>query len=392
MAKYISSLLFNGITAPAKSAQIPYEQDPARARLGSVVLNSALLAVIYFTSAKLGLLLAAVHPNATPLWPPAGIALAALLVAGAEIWPGIFAGAFLANLMTAGSVATSIGIATGNTLEGILGAWLIQRFANGRNAFDRPQDVFKFALLGGLASTMVSASFGLTSLALDGYAAPADFSSVWVTWWMGDAGGVLIVAPVLILWAADARIRWGRNRFLEAMLLSMLLCLNGYAVFGGLLPATANTYPLAFLCIPILVWIGVRFGRRETVTAHLLLSALAVLGTLSGHGPFARETPNESLLLLQAFMGVIGVMALALAAGFSEHQRTEANVRELNAELESRVLERTLTLYERNAMLLDANKRLTEESAEAIWSGFRRFGRSAWRWPRRWTWLRSWES
>lgn len=360
MAKFLGSLLFGGATAPAKSSEPVWAQH----RLGSIVLNGALLTIVYFASAKLGLLLAAVHPNATPVWPPAGIALAALLVAGPEVWPGIFAGAFLVNLATAGSIASSLGIAAGNTLEGILAALLIDRFASGWNAFDRPQGVFKFALFGGLASTMVSASIGLTSLAAAGYAPAADWLSIWVTWWMGDAGGVLIVAPVLILWATDSHVRWRRDRLLEAALLLMLLCLNGYAVFGGLLPVTANTYPLAFLCIPILVWIGLRFGQRETATAHLLLSGIAVLGTLSGHGPFARENPNESLLLLQAFMGVIGVMALALAAGVSEHKRAEANVRKLNAELESRVLERTLTLYERNAMLLDANKKLTEESAE----------------------------
>src|SRR5437870_7962750 len=104
------------------------------------------LAAVYLLAAKLGLMLAFVHASATAVWPPTGIALAAFLVLGYRVWPGIFLGAFLVNVTTAGSVATSVGIAAGNTLEGLVGAYLLSRFANGRNAFNRPQDIFKFAV------------------------------------------------------------------------------------------------------------------------------------------------------------------------------------------------------------------------------------------------------
>jgi PAS domain S-box-containing protein len=282
------------------------------------------LAALYFLAGKLGLLLAFVHASATAVWPPTGIALAAFLLLGYRVWPGIFLGAFLVNLTTAGSVATTIGIAMGNTLEGLAGAYLVNRWAHGAHAFDRPQEVFKFAALAALASTTVSPFFGVTSLALGGYADWAEYGRIWLTWWLGDVGGALIVAPVLLLWGQDPRARWSLAQVREVGLLLVVLVLVGLAVFGGVLPITIEAYPLAFLCIPVLVWTAFRFGPRETATAMLLLSGMAIWGTLSGFGPFVRETQNASLLLLQSFMGVTAIMALALAAGVVEQRRAEA--------------------------------------------------------------------
>src|SRR2546425_10052223 len=119
------------------------------------LVTVAVLAAVYLIAAKLGLKLPCLHASATAVWPPSGIALAAFLVFGYRVWPGIFAGAFLANITTAGTVATSLGIAAGNTLEGLTGAYLVNRFAGGIHAFERPQDVFKFAVLAGKLSTMV---------------------------------------------------------------------------------------------------------------------------------------------------------------------------------------------------------------------------------------------
>ena len=167
-----------------------------------------LLAIVYFTTGKLGLMLAFVHVSATAVWPPAGIALAALLLLGYRVWPGIFLGAFLVNITTAGTVLTTLGIAIGNTLEGVMGAYLINRFANGRRAFDRPYDIFLFAVLAGLVSTTIGATLGATSLALGNVANWANYSSIWVTWWLGDAAGDLLVAPLLVLWSENPRLPW----------------------------------------------------------------------------------------------------------------------------------------------------------------------------------------
>src|SRR5688572_30809090 len=107
----------------------------------------AALTGVYFAAGKLGLTLAYLHPSASPVWPPSGIALAATLLLGYRLWPAVYLGAFLVNVTTAGSIATSLGIATGNTLEALLGAFLVNKFANGRRAFDRPDDSIKFVLL-----------------------------------------------------------------------------------------------------------------------------------------------------------------------------------------------------------------------------------------------------
>src|SRR5689334_17334145 len=158
------------------------------------------LTLIYFVAGFFSLKLAFVNPSASPVWPPAGIALAALVVFGYRVWPAIFIGAFLVNITTAGNLLTSFGIAGGNTLEALCGAWLVTRFAGGTQVFERPQNVFKFALAA-LISTAVSPSVGVTTLALGHYAQWANYWQIWLTWWLGDVSGDLIVTPLLLLWS-----------------------------------------------------------------------------------------------------------------------------------------------------------------------------------------------
>lgn len=286
------------------------------------ILIFALLCIGYVVAAKVGLSFASVNPSVSAIWPPTGIALAAFLLLGRDAGLPILAGAFLANVTTAGSIATSLGIAIGNTLEAWVGASLINRFAHGRRAFDRPPDIFRFALLGGFLSTMVSATIGVTTLSFAGYAPWSEYGSIWVTWWLGDASGALLVTPLLLVWGEMRPFRWSRKQAIEAALLLIMLIASGGLVFGGIYPPTRN-YPLAFLCIPALVWTAFRFGQRETATAIVILSGIATWGTLRGYGPFAVTTPNEALLILQAFMGIVAVMALAIAALVAEQRRVE---------------------------------------------------------------------
>jgi len=296
-------------------------------RLWRTGATMAGLAVVYFLAAKLGLSLAFVNPSATAVWPPTGIALAAFLMLGGRVWPAIFVGAFLANATTAGSIVTSLGIAAGNTLEGLVGAFLVGRFAGGRHAFSRPRNAFRFAVLAAGLSTTVSATFGIASLALGGFAHWADVGRVWVTWWLGDAAGSLIVAPALLLWTEHPRLQWRRWQVFEAAALLACLVLTALFVFGGLFPT--RNYPLEFALIPILLWAAFRFGARETSTLILLVAVIAVRGTLRGFGPFARDTQNESLLLVQGFIGVIAVTKLIVAAIVSERRRMEGHLRDL---------------------------------------------------------------
>ena len=287
------------------------------------------LAAIYFVAGKLGLRLASVNTSATAVWAPTGIALAAFLILGYRVWPAVLVSAFLVNLTTAGSLVTSISIGAGNTLEGIVGAYLVNRFANGRNALQRAPDVFKFAALTAIVSTMVSATCGVTSLALAGFADWARYGSIWLTWWLGDAAGALVVAPFVILWSASLRPRWRGRRLFEAALLLLSLCFVGAIVFGGLFPSEVKNYPLEFLCLPLLIWAAFRFGQREVATAVAILSGIATWGTLHGFGPFARNAQNESLLLLQTFMAVTALTTLALAAVVSERRAAEKQLRRL---------------------------------------------------------------
>lgn len=309
------------------------------------------LAAVYFLAAKLGLKLAFVNASATAFWPPTGIAISACLIFGRRVWPGIFLGAFLANITTAGTSATSLGIALGNTLEGLTGAYLVERFAGGRAAFERIQDTFKFALLAALISPIVSATIGVASLTLGGFAHWSTDAPVWFTWWMGDASGALVFAPLLILWASTPRPRWDKAKALELCALGVTLVIVGQIVFGGWIVGPEADYPLEFICLPILVWAAFRFGPREAATASFTLSILAILGTLRGMGPFARQDANASLLLLQGFIAIKTVLALAFAAAVLERTRASLALTRSYEDLDIQVKQRTSDLSKANAEL-----------------------------------------
>ncbi len=297
----------------------------------------AALTIVYFVAGKLGLSLAFVNASASPVWPATGIALAALLVFGYRAWPAIFLGAFLVNATITGSVPTSIVIGLGNAGEALAGAFLVNRFARGRNAFDRARDIFKFTFLAALASTMVSATVGVASLGLGGFAARQELGSIWVTWWLGDAAGDLVMAPALLLWTSSRSATWKRRQAVEGI--ALLVSLLGVAafVFGGLSPSATKDYPLEYLCIPLLVWAAFRFGQREAATASFVIAAIAIWGTLNRLGPFTRNSPNESLLLLQAFLGVIAVTTTALAAVVAERRRVQESLSLLESAVDNAV-------------------------------------------------------
>src|SRR6058998_8147 len=291
-----------------------------------------LLTLVYFIAGKLGLMLASLHASASPVWPPAGIALAALLVLGYRAWPAIFVGAFLVNVTTAGNVATSLAVASGNTLEAVCGAWLVNRFAGGTTVFDRPQGVFKFALAAAV-STIISPAFGVTSLALAGFADWTNYGAISLTWWLGDTTGDLLIAPLIILWSIASKRRWNRREAVEAGILLLLLFVLSEAVFGGWLTFSARNYPIGFISGPIVIWTAFRFTQRETATGIFIFSAIAIWGTLHGFGPFVGETENQSLLALQSWTAVLTITAMALSAGMAERGRAEEALRESEARI-----------------------------------------------------------
>ena len=320
----------------------------------------------YVLAGKLGLLFASVHASVTPVWPPTGIALAALLVLGARAWPAVAVGAFLVNITTAGSVATSLGIALGNTLEAVVGLRLVEALAHGRGAFERPRGIFAFAAAV-VPGAAVAATIGVASLVLGGFAPPADAGAIWITWALGDITGALIVAPFLILWTADHRSLTLRQRPLEAVALLASVVGVALVVFGGLAPAGLRQYPLTFLAIPPLLWAAVRFGRREAASAVVVLMAGAVGGTMRGYGAFAALPPAHSLLVLQSFVATMALMTLVVAALVRSRER--------ESHLLQTIIDRIpvmITMYEADTRVLQLNReftRLTGWSAEAARTG-----------------------
>ncbi|MGH7674107.1 MAG: MASE1 domain-containing protein [Gemmatimonadales bacterium] len=303
--------------------------DP-RAALRRVSVATAVVAV-YFIAAKLGLRLAFVHPSATAVWPPTGITLAGFLLFGYGIAPAIFAGAFLRQPHHGGHAGQRPSASRRATRSR---AWWGRCWSRAgpavRMPFEQVRNVFRFAVLAAGVSTAISATIGVTSLALGGFARWEAFGTIWLTWWLGDAAGNLVVAPALLLWAATPRLNWRVPQVVEAVALLVCLAVVSVSVFSGLFALGVKNYPIAFLCIPALVWVAVRFGPRETATVMVLLSAVATWGTLRGFGPFHRQMPNDSLLLLQGFMCVMGVTKLILAAEVSERRRAGETLRQLS--------------------------------------------------------------
>jgi integral membrane sensor domain MASE1 len=219
----------------------------------------ALVAGVYLLIGKLSLHLAFLQANASPVWPPVAVALAALLVIGFRVWPAIFIGAFLANATTAGTIATSLGIAVGNTLEGLCAASLVVRFAGGTGAFNRYQTVFGFAAAV-LISTIVSPTIGVTSLALGGFVVWPDYLPVWLTWWLGDFSSAMIFTPVLVLWMEKPRRRFDLVHDREVAVLLIALVVLSAVVFAGWSNLSKVNYPVAFVLGPIIVWTAFRLS------------------------------------------------------------------------------------------------------------------------------------
>lgn len=290
-------------------------------RMQTAIVTAA-LAVVYYCAGKFGLSLAVINPSVSPVWPPTGLALAALLIGGYRLWPGIFIGALLVNFTTQGSVATTVGVASGDTLEALAGTWLVNRFAGGLKVFERPQGIFRFVLLAAILSSVISASFGVTSLCLGGYAPWPQYATIWFTWWLGDMVGTLLVAPLLVIWVTNPWPRWKPRHILESIALMLTLVFVGQTVFLLKEPLAAPEQ-LGYLSIPPLLLAAFRFEGRGAITSAFFMSGMALWGTVHGIGPFATPNRNQSLLLLQIFMGIITLTALVLAAVVSERRKAE---------------------------------------------------------------------
>ena len=264
-------------------------------KASATVLANAVLLIVYFAAAEFGLsFFALIHPSASAVWLPTGVAMAALLLGGFRLLPAVLAGAFLANVTTAGSIASSLAVAVGNGLEAMLAVTLVERFAGGSRAFTSSAGILKFMVLAALLSTTVSATIGVLSLTLAGVGTDADTTEVWLTWWLGDAAGAVVVTPFVVLWWTNRS--WVATRPLaEAALVIVAIGGVGGATFFD---PRLSQYPIAFLCLAPLVWGALRFGPREIATAIVVLAVIATTATATDRGPFAILTTNKSLIVL----------------------------------------------------------------------------------------------
>jgi PAS domain S-box-containing protein len=291
-----------------------------------------LVAIVYFAGAELGLSLASVHSNVTPVWPPTGIAIASLLIFGRQIWPGIFIGALAANLPTNIPVLSAFGIATGNTLEALLAYRLLQRSRRWKGSFETVSSVTTFVVYAAVLAPLIGATIGSVSLCLGDPNQWNRFLSLWLTWWMGDGFGALIVSPLLLAWSSRRKI--DSRDMPEITSLFVLLIIVVLIVFGGWFPGPVKTYPLAFLALPCLLWAAMKFHQRVVTSAIVLMAGVALWGAKQGYGPFVQPSANVSLLLLISFVGTSSLMTLIVAAVTNERREAEAAKLKLGSEVE----------------------------------------------------------
>jgi signal transduction histidine kinase len=295
---------------------------------------SLVVGIVYFAGAELGLSLATLHQNVTPVWPPTGIAIAALLIFGPRVWPGVFAGALAANLALNLPIASDVGIATGNTLEAILAWYLLQRSKRWDRSFESVRDVMTFIVYAGVLAPLVSATIGSLSVCFGDPAQLPNFAWLWLTWWMGDGFGALIVSPLLLSWSLSWKIDSADAPEIASLL--VLLIIVVLIVFGGWFPGPVKTYPLAYLCLPCLLWAALRFDQRIVTGSIVLMASVAVWGAKHGYGPFVQPSANVTLLLLMSFVGTSALMTLLVAAVTVERRKAEDEKWRLASELERR--------------------------------------------------------
>jgi integral membrane sensor domain MASE1 len=253
--------------------------------LGQVLL----LATVYFVAAKLSLALAIPPGYATAVWPPSGIALAAMLLFGGRIWPGIWLGATLVNLTVASSPIMAVVIGTGNTLEALAGAAIIQRFVGIPRRFERGRDVVIFVAAAAVSGT-IAATVAVASLALAGSISWPAFLPNWWTWWQGDVTGIIIVAPLILNWSLRRAAPWPLHKRLEAASFGLLLAVTHFAFSFGDATGLPTPFSLTFSILPFMIWAALRFSQRVVTTAIAASCAFAVYYTIEGLRPLPQSS------------------------------------------------------------------------------------------------------
>jgi PAS domain S-box-containing protein len=280
----------------------------------------------YVGAAKLGLRLSVAHGVITPVWAPTGIALAALVLGGLRFWPAVFVGALVANATSGASIEMSAVIAVGNTLEAVAGAYLLGRVGF-RPSFQRMRDVLAFTALAALFSTALSATNGVTALAVAGDPAANSYGSAWRLWWLGDAMGDFLVAPLLLVWATRFPWKIPRRKAAEGLLLLGLLIGTSCAVF------LTRLWLYPYVLFPLLTWATFRFKQLGAAAASFVVAVVAVAGVVAGLTPITGHNVTHGVEILQIVLAVVAISLLILAATLSERETAEARLQSAHERL-----------------------------------------------------------
>jgi diguanylate cyclase (GGDEF)-like protein len=281
----------------------------------------------FVASGALGLHYGFGVPGATLLWAPSGIALGALLVLGYRVWPAVLLAGLVLYIVEFGVVPAAFVLAAGHALESALAAYLINRYAHGRHAFQSPRNTFQFVGMAALACAAVGAPANAAGLAMTDAVLSIDLGYLYFSGMLASLVGMLLAAPAVVL-LSHGRTEWQAQDLFEAMAAFTLVSLTGLTLFFRF-PFDARGFPIELLCIPVLMWPAFRLGLRAATAALLILAALAIVGTLHGYGPFVRATPFASLTVVNLFLAGSAVMTLAMASLSSNFGIAEGQLREL---------------------------------------------------------------
>ncbi|NBE55046.1 MASE1 domain-containing protein [Streptomyces boluensis] len=289
-------------------------------------LETLAVAALYFAAGRLGLLgaLGVQGVVVTPIWPPTGVAVAALLIYGVRVWPGIAAGAALVIASLTTLQATALINIAGNTLAP-LSAYLLLRRAGFRLDITRLRDSLALVFLGAFGAMLISSTLGVGGQLLTGDLGTENFWSVWLAWWVGDAMGVLLVTPLLlVLWGATGPVSIGRWKERGCL----------YLVAAALVPLSAiSPMSLLFLIFPLLIWAALRLQLLDTMLCALFASVLATFAANTASGAFMHMSNVEVMAKLQAFNGAAALTALLLSSLVTEQRATRRSVQQACDEL-----------------------------------------------------------
>jgi signal transduction histidine kinase len=332
--------------------------DTPRDAMGSVLLNLAVL--VAYSIAGLVVLVSGVGPaKISPIYPPAGIAAAASFIFGPRILPAIFVGQFLngfpllsePDVTLASYVLANTGMGVAAMLEASISVALLRQLAGTWHPFDRPRDVVIFLLGSCLVAAFVGGMVGTLSLWAGGFVPAEEFQITFVTYVLADAAGIAVFGSLILAWYREPR--------LDADILTISAFITGVAVLIAAVAAWTG-YPISYLFLPLFLWAGFRAGARAVTLAATAIIVIAIVSTIHGVGPFAADTANESILLLDGFMAVITFTGLIVVAVRAQQLAAEAALEAHNRMLEQRVLERTAEIEDKSQQLAQASERKSQ--------------------------------